>query len=61
LILAKKKRGVQDTGYRTQKGQQTKGPSENASFLLGREKKAITITRGDEGRDLGVKVNGEQE
>ena len=41
------------------KGQKLKGPSEDASVPLGREKKAIT--REEEGRDLGGKVDEVEE
>jgi hypothetical protein len=44
------------TGHRTQKGQQAEGPSEDASFLLGREKKATT--RGEGGTWEGKRMEG---
>jgi hypothetical protein len=58
-ISAKKERNVQDTQdtvNRTQKAQQVKCLSEDASVPFGREKKAITREEGE--RDLGGKVEG---
>ena len=60
LLSPKKERkrkvqNKQDSVHRTQKGQQDEGPSEDSSIPLWREKKAITS--GEEGRDLGGKVD----
>jgi hypothetical protein len=57
--------GIEYTRYprysiQTQNVNGMKGPSENASVPLGKEKKAITSV--EEGRDLGGKVDrGERE
>ena len=48
--ISNKKKNTQDTIHRTQKVNKLKGPSEDASVPLGREKKAIT---GDGGEGPG--------
>ena len=54
-IRKKKVQNIQDTVHRTQKVNKLKGPNEDASVPLGREKKA-TIKGG--GSDLGGKGDG---
>jgi hypothetical protein len=53
---SKKVQNTQDTVLRTQKGQQLKCSSEDASVPLRREKKAVTS--GERGRNLREKVDG---
>ena len=52
----KKVQNTQDIVHRPQKVNKLKGPSEDVSDPLGREKKAIT--NGEVGRDLGGNVDG---
>ena len=53
-IRKNKVQNIQDTVHRTQKVNKLKGPNEDASVPLGREKKEISSGEGE--RDLGKKV-----